>query len=121
MSVTVSGRDAGHHRRNGAGKSTLLALITARRRRPTRHPHARQISSLLELGAGFHSRPQREEKHFLYGAIMGLTAADARALRRHCGVRRAGQLIDEPVKHYSSGMYVRLGFAVAVEVDPTSW
>lgn len=105
---------------NGAGKSTLLSLLTG-----TIHPTAGtietvgQISSLLELGAGFHPDLTGRENVFLYGAIMGLTRSQMTE-RFDAIVEFAGlhEFIDQPVKHYSSGMYVRLGFAVAVEVDP---
>ncbi len=105
---------------NGAGKSTLLALLTG-----TLFPTSGtiytegQISSLLELGAGFHPDLTGRENIYLYGAIMGVSRAhmDSRfdAIVEFAGLR---DFIDQPVKHYSSGMYVRLGFAVAVEVNP---
>jgi len=105
---------------NGAGKSTLLSLLTG-----TIHPTTGtiqtvgQISSLLELGAGFHPDLTGRENVFLYGAIMGLSRSQMTE-RFDAIVDFAGlhEFIDQPVKHYSSGMYVRLGFAVAVEVDP---
>ena len=105
---------------NGAGKSTLLALLTG-----TLYPTVGrvqtegQISSLLELGAGFHPDLTGRENVYLYGAIMGMSRAQMTA-RFDAIVDFAGlhAFIDQPVKHYSSGMYVRLGFAVAVEVDP---
>ncbi len=105
---------------NGAGKSTLLALLTG-----TLFPSSGrirttgQISSLLELGAGFHPDLTGRENVYLYGAIMGMSRShmDARfdAIVDFAGLHA---FIDQPVKHYSSGMYVRLGFAVAVEVNP---
>jgi ABC-type polysaccharide/polyol phosphate transport system ATPase subunit len=105
---------------NGAGKSTLLALL-AGTMEPTEGRIAMRgtISSLLELGAGFHPDLTGRENVFLAGAIMGLTRNQMKA-RFDAIVDFAdiGQFIDQPVKHYSSGMYVRLGFAVAVEVDP---
>ncbi|MBN2302447.1 MAG: ABC transporter ATP-binding protein, partial [Lentisphaerae bacterium] len=74
---------------------------------------------LLELGAGFHPDLTGSENIYLYGAIMGLSRAQMRdrfdAIVRFAGIEH---YIDQPVKHYSSGMYVRLGFAVAVEVNP---
>ena len=105
---------------NGAGKSTLLALITGTML-PTEGTIRSQgtMSSLLELGAGFHPDLTGRENVFLYGAIMGLTKAQM--LARFDAIVEFAELadfIDQPVKHYSSGMYVRLGFAVAVEVDP---
>jgi ABC-type polysaccharide/polyol phosphate transport system ATPase subunit len=105
---------------NGAGKSTLLSLLTK-----TIFPTAGtiethgQVSSLLELGAGFHPDLSGRENVFLYGAIMGIPRSRMQE-RFDAIVAFAGlqEFIDQPVKHYSSGMYVRLGFAVAVEVDP---
>lgn len=105
---------------NGAGKSTLLSLI-AGTMTPTRGSISTQgsMSSLLELGAGFHPDFTGRENVFLYGAVMGLSRRQM-AERFDSIVAFAGieQFIDQPVKFYSSGMYVRLGFAVAVEVDP---
>ncbi|MBN1557383.1 MAG: ABC transporter ATP-binding protein [Lentisphaerae bacterium] len=105
---------------NGAGKSTLLALL-AGTKTPTCGSLATEgtISSLLELGAGFHPDLTGRENIFLCGAIMGMSQSRMRE-RFDAIVSFAGleTFIDQPVKHYSSGMYVRLGFAVAVEVDP---
>ncbi len=105
---------------NGAGKSTLLSLITGtiQPTHGTIRTHG-SISSLLELGAGFHPDLSGRENVFLYGAIMGMSRAYMRE-RFDAIVEFAGleEFIDQPVKYYSSGMYVRLGFAVAVEVDP---
>jgi ABC-type polysaccharide/polyol phosphate transport system ATPase subunit len=105
---------------NGAGKSTLLSLLTGTMR-PTSGSIVTvgSMSSLLELGAGFHPDLTGRENVYLYGAIMGLTRS--RMQKRFDSIVSFAGLeafIDQPVKHYSSGMYVRLGFAVAVEVDP---
>jgi len=105
---------------NGAGKSTLLSLL-AGTMVPTEGSIKTSgvISSLLELGAGFHPDLTGRENVFLAGAIMGLTREQMN--RRFDAILEfadIGRFIDQPVKHYSSGMYVRLGFAVAVEVDP---
>lgn len=105
---------------NGAGKSTLFSIIAG-----TMYPTSGRVktvgvvSSLLELGAGFHSELTGRENIFLYGSIMGIPKKRM-AERFDKIVEFAGlkKFIDQPVKHYSSGMYVRLGFAVAVEVDP---
>lgn len=105
---------------NGAGKSTLLALI-AGTMLPTEGTIRSRgtISSLLELGAGFHPDLSGRENVMLYGAIMGIPR-EQMTRRMDAIVDFAGlrEWIDEPVRHYSSGMYVRLGFSVAVEVDP---
>lgn len=105
---------------NGAGKSTLLSLLTGTIMPTSGHLQTHgQMSSLLELGAGFHPDLSGRENVFLYGAIMGLSKSQMQE-RFDAIVDFAGlhDFIDQPVKHYSSGMYVRLGFAVAVEVDP---
>ncbi len=105
---------------NGAGKSTLLSVL-AGTMIPTEGKIQTQgvISSLLELGAGFHPDLTGRENVFLAGAIMGLTRAQmTRRFDAIVNFADIGTFIDQPVKHYSSGMYVRLGFAVAVEVDP---
>jgi len=105
---------------NGAGKSTLMALVSGTMQPTTGKITASgSISSLLELGAGFHPELTGRENVFLYGAIMGLSRKQMTA--RFDAIVDFAELsdwIDEPVKHYSSGMYVRLGFAVAVEVAP---
>ena len=105
---------------NGAGKSTLLAII-ARTMHPTSGAVRTRgvVSSLLELGAGFHPDLTGRENVLLYGAIMGIPRETMR--RRFDAVVDFSGLaafIDQPVRFYSSGMYVRLGFAVAVQVDP---
>lgn len=106
--------------RNGAGKSTLLSII-AGTVSPTegRVESDGKISSLLELGAGFHPDLTGRENVFLYGAIMGIPRSEMR--RRFDDIvdfAGIGEFIDQPVRFYSSGMYVRLGFSVAVQIDP---
>jgi ABC-2 type transport system ATP-binding protein len=105
---------------NGSGKSTLLKCM-ARILRPdqgaiTTHG---KVSALLELGAGFHPELSGRENVFLNGSILGLGKKQLLA-RFDEIVAFAGleQFIDAPVKNYSSGMYVRLGFSVAINVDP---
>ena len=105
---------------NGAGKSTLLSII-ARTLSPSEgsvRTHG-TVSSLLELGAGFHPDLSGRENVLLYGAIMGIPRETMRK-RFDDIVDFSGlhEFIDQPVRFYSSGMYVRLGFAVAVQVDP---
>ncbi len=105
---------------NGSGKSTLLKLAT-RILQPTsgRISVRGRISALLELGAGFHPELSGRDNVFLNGSILGLPRREV-ASRFDAIVRFAGleRFIDIPVKHYSSGMHARLGFAVAIHVDP---
>ena len=106
--------------RNGAGKSTLLKILS-RVTEPTAgraELHGR-VGSLLEVGTGFHSELSGRENIFLSGAILGMRAAEIR--RRFDEIvdfADVGQFIDTPVKRYSSGMKVRLGFAVAAFLEP---
>lgn len=105
---------------NGAGKSTLLKAI-AGVVRPTAGTIERRgrISALLELGAGFHLEYTGRQNIFLASALMGLSEAETRArLDEVLAFADIGEHIDQPVKHYSSGMVVRLGFAVATSVQP---
>ncbi len=105
---------------NGAGKSTLLSLISQTSQPTSGTITTRgKVSSLLELGAGFHPDLTGRENVFLYGAIMGLSHRQmAERFDQIVAFAELAEWIDEPVKHYSSGMYVRLAFSVAVEVDP---
>lgn len=121
VSFTVSkGETLGLIGANGAGKSTMLSII-ARTLSPTSGcvRSTGVISSLLELGAGFHPDLTGRENVLLYGAIMGISRETMRnrfdAIVDFSGL---ADFIDQPVRFYSSGMYVRLGFAVAVQVDP---
>jgi ABC-type polysaccharide/polyol phosphate transport system ATPase subunit len=105
---------------NGSGKSTLLQII-AGIVRPTRgraSVHGR-VSSLLELGAGFHPELTGRENVEMFGTIIGVTAQEMRRrlpeIEQFAGI---GEFIDQPVKVYSSGMFVRLAFAAAIHVDP---
>jgi len=105
---------------NGSGKTTLLKCIGKILRPDKGSISSRgKISALLELGAGFHPELSGRENVYLNGSILGLSK---RALDRRFDeiVDFAGleQFIDTPVKSYSSGMYVRLGFSVAINVDP---
>ncbi|MEJ2745537.1 MAG: ABC transporter ATP-binding protein [bacterium] len=115
-----AGKTVGIIGANGAGKSTLLGIL-ARTMRPTEGTIAvrGRVSSLLELGAGFHPDLTGAENVYLNGSILGLSRREIRS--KFDGIvsfAELDQFIDMPVKHYSSGMYVRLGFAVAVEVNP---
>jgi len=105
---------------NGAGKSTILGLI-AGTISPTEGKIETKgtISTLLELGAGFHPDLSGRENIYLNGSILGLSKKEIdRRFNDIVSFAELEAFIDTPVKHYSSGMYVRLGFSVAVEVDP---
>jgi len=105
---------------NGSGKSSLLGL-TAGTIYPTEGEVIckGRISSLLELGAGFHPELSGRENVFLNASVLGIAREDiARRLDYIIEFSNLADFIDMPVKYYSSGMYVRLGFAVAVEMNP---
>jgi lipopolysaccharide transport system ATP-binding protein len=106
--------------RNGAGKSTLLKLLSKVTSPTTGRIKVNgRIASLLEVGTGFHPELTGRENIFLNGAILGMTKAEIRSkfdeIVEFAGVER---YIDTPVKRYSSGMYVRLAFAVAAFLEP---
>ncbi|HEY0872895.1 MAG TPA: ABC transporter ATP-binding protein [Vicinamibacterales bacterium] len=121
--VTVSvprGQTLGVIGRNGSGKSTLLKLV-AGITKPTTGTvtvHGR-ISALIELGAGFHPEISGRENVFINGIMLGLTRREiTRRFDEIVEFAEMEDFIDAPVKTYSSGMYMRLGFAVAIHVDP---
>ena len=121
VDLTIArGETVGIVGRNGSGKSTLLQLICG-----TLMPSAGsltvngRIAALLELGAGFNPEFTGRENVFLNGSILGVGHAEMEA--KFDGIvafADIGEFIDQPVKTYSSGMYVRLAFAVAIHVDP---
>ncbi|HEX4947043.1 MAG TPA: ABC transporter ATP-binding protein [Blastocatellia bacterium] len=105
---------------NGSGKSTLLKLLAR-----IIYPNEGKImvggsvASLIEVGAGFHPELTGRENIFLYGSIMGMKKAEvAKKFDRIVAFSEMEKFIDTPVKRYSSGMYVRLGFAVAAHINP---
>ena len=106
--------------RNGAGKSTLLKIIS-RITAPTEGTvrYKGRVASLLEVGTGFNQHLTGRENIYLNGAIMGLSRAEIAArLDEIIDFSEVGEFIDTPVKRYSSGMYVKLGFAVAAHLEP---
>ncbi len=105
---------------NGAGKSTALKLIS-RIIEPTsgRIEVGGRVGALLELGAGFHPDLTGRENVYMNGSILGLSRAQIRRkMDNIVAFAELERFIDVPVKHYSSGMYVRLGFSVAVHTEP---
>jgi lipopolysaccharide transport system ATP-binding protein len=107
--------------RNGSGKSTLLQLIcgTVEPTTGTVETHGR-VAALLELGAGFNPEFTGRENVYMSATVLGLTQDEIRG--RFDGIAAfadIGDFIEQPVKHYSSGMYARLAFAVAINVEPS--
>jgi lipopolysaccharide transport system ATP-binding protein len=106
--------------RNGAGKSTLLKILS-RMTEPT-SGHADiygRVASLLEVGTGFHPELTGRENIFLNGAILGMKREEIRRkFDEIVAFAEVEQFVDTPVKHYSSGMYLRLAFAVAAHLEP---
>ncbi len=121
VSFTVAkGEAVGLIGSNGSGKSTLLKIV-AGILKPT-HGQIRvdgRVAALIELGAGFHPEISGRENIYINGAVLGLSRREIDhrfdAIVEFSGLE---SFIDEPVKNYSSGMYVRLGFAVAIHTDP---
>lgn len=106
--------------RNGSGKTTLLKILS-RITRPTSgwaEIHGR-VGSLLEVGTGFHPELTGRENAYLSGAILGMSRQEiTRKFDEIVAFAELDQFIDTPVKHYSSGMFVRLAFAVAAHLEP---
>ncbi len=105
---------------NGSGKSTLLKIL-ARVIRPTSGQIELygRVSSLLEIGTGFHAELTGRENVYLYSSILGMSRKEAErkfdSIIEFSGIQK---FVDVPVKYYSSGMYIRLGFSVAIHVEP---
>ncbi len=106
--------------KNGAGKSTLLKILSRVTAPTTGSIRARgRIGSLLEVGTGFHPEMTGRENIYLNGAILGMTKAEiTKKLDEIVDFSGCERYLDTPVKRYSSGMMVRLGFAVAAHLDP---
>ena len=121
VSFTVEkGREFGVIGSNGSGKSTLLKIL-AGMLQPTNGGVEvdGRVAALIELGAGFHPEISGRENIYINGAVLGLTRREID--RRYDDIVEFSGLadfIEEPVKNYSSGMYVRLGFSVAIHTDP---
>ncbi|MEX3620169.1 ABC transporter ATP-binding protein [Paenibacillus glucanolyticus] len=121
ISLTIQqGQTVGFLGRNGSGKSTLLKLLTG-----ILYPDSGEIevkgkvSSLLELGAGFHPDFTGKENIFMNAAILGLTKKEIKKkLNEIISFSELKEYIDNPVRNYSSGMYMRLAFSVAIMVEP---
>jgi lipopolysaccharide transport system ATP-binding protein len=106
--------------RNGAGKSTLLKILS-RITEPTRGRVALRgrVASLLEVGTGFHPELSGRENIYLNGAILGMSRVEIKQkFDEIVAFAEVEKFLDTPVKHYSSGMYVRLAFAVAAHLEP---
>jgi lipopolysaccharide transport system ATP-binding protein len=121
VSFTVAqGRTYGVIGRNGSGKSTALKLVAGITKPTSGTVRVRgRVSALIELGAGFHPEISGRENVFINGIMLGLSKKEITA--RFDAIVEFAELeefIDAPVKTYSSGMYMRLGFAVAIHVDP---
>jgi lipopolysaccharide transport system ATP-binding protein len=116
----LEGQAVGIIGRNGAGKSTLLKMLS----RITEPSEGRinlrgRVGSLLEVGTGFHSELTGRENIFMNGAILGMSRSEIRRkFDEIVEFSEIGQFLDTPVKRYSSGMYVRLAFAVSAHLEP---
>ena len=106
--------------RNGAGKSTLLKILSRVTEPTSGEIRIRgRVASLLEVGTGFHPELTGRENIFLNGAILGMTRAEIKAkFDEIVAFAEVEKFLDTPVKRYSSGMYVRLAFAVAAHLEP---
>ena len=116
----AAGRTYGIIGRNGSGKSTALKLVAGITKPTTGTVKVEgRISALIELGAGFHPEISGRENVFINGIMLGLTKREVtKRFDEIVDFAELKDFIDAPVKTYSSGMYMRLGFAVAIHVDP---
>ncbi|MEX1127605.1 MAG: ABC transporter ATP-binding protein [Vicinamibacterales bacterium] len=116
----LKGQTLGVIGRNGSGKSTLLKLVAGIAKPTTGTVKVDgRVSALIELGAGFHPEISGRENVFINGIMLGLTKREiTRRFDEIVEFAELEEFIDAPVKNYSSGMYMRLGFAVAIHVDP---
>jgi ABC-type polysaccharide/polyol phosphate transport system ATPase subunit len=115
-----AGQTLGVIGRNGSGKSTALKLVAGITKPTTGHVTVRgRVSALIELGAGFHPEISGRENVFINGIMLGMTKREIQnRFDEIVDFAELREFIDAPVKTYSSGMYVRLGFAVAINVNP---
>ena len=115
-----AGESVGLIGHNGSGKSTLLKMAAGVLKPTEGRVHVEgRISPMIELAAGFDPDLTGRDNIFLNGALMGHSRREmAQKLERIVEFSELGEFIDQPVKNYSSGMYARLGFAIAADVDP---
>src|SRR5919106_302482 len=121
VSFTVpAGRTLGVIGRNGSGKSTLLKLVAGITKPSSGSVRVNgRVSALIELGAGFHPEISGRENVYINGIMLGLTKREIHErFDEIVDFAELREFIDAPVKTYSSGMYMRLGFAVAIHVNP---
>src|SRR4249919_1466672 len=116
----AKGKTFGIVGRNGSGKSTMLKLIAGIGKPTTGTVRVDgRVSALIELGAGFHPEISGRENVFINGIMLGFTKREIeRRFDEIVDFAELREFIDAPVKTYSSGMYMRLGFAVAIHVNP---
>ena len=118
--AVAAGEAVGIVGENGAGKSTLLSLLTGTTQPTTGRVAVHgKLAAILELGAGFHPEFSGRHNARMHAALFGIAGAEAeRRIEEAIEFSELGSFIDQPVRTYSSGMYVRLAFALAVSVDP---